>query len=57
MKIKIIKATLPAWYEGEIGQVLEVFPEPLQYSGGMGYMCRERIGGVLAKDCEVAEED
>lgn len=56
MTVKIIKVTLPAWYEDLIGKSFEVQPEPYKYSGGMGYMMLDSAKGILKRDCQVIEE-
>jgi hypothetical protein len=53
MTVRILRATLPAWYADRIGECLEVCPEPYKYAGGLGYMCIDHEGGVLVRDCEV----
>ena len=54
--VKIIKATLPAWYGKEIGKVFRVCKRPSRYCGGMAYRCLDVLGGILLKDCEVVEK-
>ena len=56
IRVRITKATLPAWYEKDIGKIFNVRKKPVKYCGGMGYKCIDMLGGILVKDCEVISE-
>lgn len=51
--VKIIKATYPSWYEPYIGDTFRVCKRTCLYSGGKGYRCLDRLGGILVSDCEI----
>ena len=55
--VKITKATLPAWYENDVGKTFRVKEKPTEYYGGLGYKCLDRVGGILVRDCITVEKE
>ena len=52
----VVKASLPSWYEKRIGEVFRVYRKKAMYCGGIGYKCRDILGGILVSDCEIVTE-